>query len=95
MRQVSDLAMAGAGDSTKGYQELMTTHLVARFEQLQRIARRIVDQDLAAAGAGDRVAAETRPGCPKGREGGIQVGDPDDEPIPTARLWLGAIGQRL
>src|SRR5207249_4235117 len=58
-----------------------------RLEQFDRIARRVVDQDLLAADAGDDLVAEFSARVAQGRDQPLEIGYFDREAIPAT--WLG------
>src|SRR5229473_4011598 len=66
-----------------------------RLEQLDGVARRVVDQDLLATDTGDDLVAELRAGCAQGRHERLEIGHFDREAVPAAWFWPAAIGHRL
>src|SRR5215470_386397 len=85
--------LAGAVGGSGGLGEPGLTD--GRLEQFHRVARRVLDQDLLAAYAGDDLVAEGRAAGPQVLHGGRQVGHLDRKPVPAARLRHPAIGHRL
>lgn len=74
---------------------LGVTFVRARLEELYGIPGRIFDQDLLTSRPLDRLAAEDRAMHFQGLDGGCEVLDFDDQPVPPARLRTGAAPQRL
>src|SRR5690606_26099263 len=67
----------------------------SRLEELDRVAGRIVEEDLGAARAGDDLGgAEAHAGGTEPFDLRLEVGDLDVEAIPAARLLLAAVGER-
>jgi hypothetical protein len=62
------------------------------LEELDRVARWVVEQDLLTAWTFDNVVAERQPGGPKTGDLGCDVGDNEVDAIPTARSWHATIG---
>src|SRR5262245_10691329 len=65
-----------------------------RLEQLHRIPRRILDQDLLTAHTGDDVIAESHTSLAQSRDELREIVHLDRKAVPTARLWHSAVGHR-
>ena len=66
-----------------------------RLEELDRVARRVVEQNLAAAPPNDDVVTEASPSLPERLDVALEVCDLDLETIPAPGLGTTAIKHRL
>src|SRR5262245_12792836 len=65
------------------------------LKQLDRVTRRVLEQDLLATHPGDDVVAETRARLAQTLDHRLNIRDFDGEAVPAARLWPPAIGHGL
>src|SRR5439155_17734594 len=68
--------------------------LPCRFEELERIAVWILELDLSAPGADFHLVPEMQSGLLQRVDTGGEIRDPKDDPIPTTRFLMTAVGQR-
>ena len=66
-----------------------------RLEEFDRIACRVVEQDLFAAVANNNIIAEVRPGLAQRLDFAGKVRDLELNPVPAARLWRTTIRHGL
>src|SRR3954463_909190 len=64
------------------------------LEELDRVAGRVLEQDLPAAWPADDVVAERQGGGPQPVDLGADVLDDEVDAVPASRLWRSAIGHR-
>src|SRR5688500_15119534 len=64
------------------------------LEQLDRVARRVVEQDLAAAGATDDVVANPEAGGPEPVDLGVDIGHDEVDAVPAPWLRCTPVGHR-
>src|SRR5262245_12981310 len=65
------------------------------FEQLDRVAGRVVEQDLPDGDAGGPVVAEADAGAAQGLDRRVEVGDLDQDAVPPSGRRQRAVGQRV
>jgi len=66
-----------------------------RFEEFDRIACRVVEQDLFATDADKNIIAKVRPCLAQSLDFAGKVGDLELDTVPAARAWLSAIRHGL
>src|SRR4029077_14866935 len=85
---------AGLAGSTRPPKDVRPSPPLARLEQLDRIARWVLEQDLRAAGPLDDLVAEPNAGSSQPLDLRVDVVDEEVNSIPAARLRPATIGHR-